>query len=234
MLNNSTVYVQTAKGKVAGMIYPKKELGDNKPDHFSEIFLDVIDHQKINIGDFGSYQREFYENGNKIIATGLDNKISVELILELILEYPQLLKTTMFALVTEEETTYDCIAGIADMYKPQYGIVLDMLPVNQISNHKVEILPEIGKGPSILMSMHKYFLHPIIREKLFKLTTPYQKVVVDINFPPEPQLLQRNGVTKGINVLLPMLGWHNRTYSMNKNDYAQMKKLVVELIKIFK
>ncbi|MBI3385023.1 hypothetical protein HY030_02420 [Candidatus Gottesmanbacteria bacterium] len=232
MLNNSPVYVQTKKGKISGTFYPKKELGDNKPEHFSEIILDTVDNKTIEIGDFGSYQREFWQKGDKIMATGLDNKVSVEMILELIQEFPRMLNSTMFSFVTEEETTYDCIAGLANLYKPQYGIVLDMMPVHQVSSTRVDVIPAVGKGPAILMAMHNYHLHPLIKEKLVKLKTNYQKIFVDIDFPPEPQNLQRNGVTKGINILLPMLGWHNHVYTMNTKDYLGIKKLIVELHEI--
>lgn len=232
MLNNSVVYVETKKGKIYGSFYPKKELGDNNPTNFTEIFLDTVDNTAIQVGDFGSYNRTFFQDGDKIIATGLDNKISVQMILELVEEYPNFLQDTMFAFVTEEEAKYDCIAGIAHIYQPQYAIVLDMLPCNQTSSTKVESLPEVGKGPAILYAMGTYHLHPILRRILSEVKYPYHKTFVDIPFPPEPQILQRNGTTKAMNVFIPMLGWHNCVYTMDVNDYISTKHLILNIKKI--
>lgn len=118
MLNNNDVYVKTSKGILYGAFYPKKELGNNTPDNFTEIFLDTMDNDAVQIGDFGSYTRVFYHNNQKILATGLDNKIGVELILELVQENLQLLKQVLFSFVNEEETTYNGIDSIGHQYKP--------------------------------------------------------------------------------------------------------------------
>jgi putative aminopeptidase FrvX len=233
MLNNSQVYVHAKQGDILGTFYPKKELGDNKPEHFSEIFLSTMDNTKIHIGDFGSYARTFHVNSKTIMGTGLDNKIGVQMILEIIEEKPSLLKHAIFAFVTEEETTYDCIAGIAAQYAPEYALVLDMLPVHQESGKKVENLPVLGKGPGILYSMQNYHLHPALREMIGTLKTSFQKVFLDISFPPEPQIVQKNGTTKGMNIFIPMYGWHNSIYTMKLSDYDQMKTLVYEIISAF-
>ncbi|CAN5117055.1 M42 family metallopeptidase [soil metagenome] len=230
MLVNSHVYVQTSKGKIPGFIYPQKELGDYKADTFFEIFLDTLDNDAINIGDFGSYQRVFHADDKKVIATALDNKISIQMILELVDENPSLLNDYMFAFVTEEETTYDCITGLAHYYNPPYAIVLDMVPANQIATHKLEIFGDVGKGPAVLYSMHKYHLHPEIKKKLDNSKLKFQKLFVSIDFPPEPQLAQRNGITKGINIMVPMHGWHSSAYTMMIEDYTQTKQLVADII----
>jgi putative aminopeptidase FrvX len=230
MLCNSHVYVQTSKGKVGGFIYPKKELGDYQANTFNEIFLDVMEPEKVEIGNFGSYQRIYMENDEKIISTALDNKMSVEMILEMVEEKPELLKENMFAFVTEEETTYDCINGLSHLYKPEYAFVLDMIPVNQVAEAKMEVYPEMGKGASLLYSMHKYHMHPKLKAQIEALQVPHQKVFVSIDFPPEPQLTQKNGVTKGLNIMIPMNGWHSAGYTMYKKDYDNMKDLVYTLV----
>lgn len=231
MLNNTDVYVNTSKGKIEGLFYPNKSLGDNRPDNFTQLFLDTIENNLIEIGDFGSYKRIYFENKEKIIATGLDNKISVEMILELIEETPDLLSSALFAFVTEEETTFDCIAGIAANYKPEYAFVLDMFPINHQEPEKAELMPEIGKGPGILYSMHGYKLNPIARKVIKNSNLKHQKIFVNIDFASEAQIPQRNGVTKGINIFVPMNGWHNKAYSMQISDFIQTKDFVKNLFR---
>jgi putative aminopeptidase FrvX len=230
MLVNSHVYVQTKKGKVSGFIYPRKELGDYHAETFLDIFLDVMNPESVAVGDYGSYERIFMENDDRIIATGLDNKISIQMIFELIEKYPKLLKENMFAFVTEEETTYDCIAGLSRLYPTEYAFVLDMIPVNHVASAKLEIYPEMGKGPAVLYSMHKYHLHPRLKKQLDTMEQDYQKIFVSIDFAPEPQLTQQNGVTKGLNIMIPMNGWHSSGYTMYKKDYEGMKSFVKTLI----
>lgn len=229
MLNNSSVYVMTKKGMVKGTFYPTKELGNNKPENFTEIFLDTVDNDAVEIGNFGSYERQFYATDKKVIACALDNKISVAMVLEMVEENPNLLQDTLFSFVTEEETTYDCIAGISNLYKPEYALILDMLPVNQVDAKKVEVLPELGKGPAVLFAFGSYSLHPILREKLKQVTLPYQKAYLDIEFPPEPQIVQENGVTKGMNIFVPLYGWHSSTSTLMIQDFAMMKDFVKEM-----
>lgn len=229
MLNNTTVYVETKKGSIPGVILPKKELGNNNVQNFTDILLDTLNNKSVSIGDFGSYTHFFSQSEDKIIASGLDNRACIEILLEIIIENPQMLKNTLFAFVTEEENTYDCITGISNLYKPQYALVVDMLPVNQIDPTKVERIPSVGNGPAVLYSMHSYKLHPYIRESLKNIKMPYQMAFMDINFPPEPQMVQKNGITKGINIFLPMLGWHNAAYSMQITDAEKTKKFVTKL-----
>ncbi len=229
-LNNSHVYVETHKGKIYGFFYPKLELGSNNPESFQETFLDTIDNNAVQVGDFGSYMRVFEKNKEKVIATGLDNKAGVELVLELVEENPELLKSTLFSFVTEEEASYDCIAGVAHRFSPEYAMVVDMFPVNHISKGKVEQMAVLGKGPAVLLGMGgAYHLHETIRKKLDSVKVSYQTAIVDIPFPPEPQILQRNGITKGMNIFIPMLGWHDGAYTMNINDFEQSKKFTLAM-----
>lgn len=229
MLNNTAVYVKTQKGIIEGSFYPKKELGNNKPAHFTEIVLDTTDNNKVEIGDFGSYKRVFSSSKDKVIATALDNKIGVEAVLELVQEYPEMLKDTLFAFVTEEEITYDCIAGISQMYKPEYVLVLDMVPVNQVEQNKVQQIPAVGSGPAILYAMHSYKLNPLVKKQLETFSFPHQKAFLDIDFPPEPQIVQRNGVSKGINIFIPLLGWHSSVSTLYIEDFIKTKKLTAAL-----
>ncbi len=235
MLNNSAVYVQTANGPVMGAIYPQMELGKNNPEHFSEIYLDVTNPDSVSIGDFGSYQRSFHydHTTNKIIATGLDNKIGVKALLDMLENNSEWAQNTLFVFATEEETTNDCLRGIAHQFQPEYGLVVDMCPVHQRGAHQTDVLPQVGSGPAIAMAFDKYKLHESVRKRVLpQLKTSFQASYFNINCVPEPQLLHSNGVTKGVNIMVPMLGWHNVTYSMQLSDYVKLLDLVREFRKI--
>lgn len=229
MLNNSPVYVQTEKGMIQGTFHCTKELGNNKPEHFTEIFLDTVDNDSIQIGDFGSYARTFSANEDKIIACALDNKISVEMVLELVEEHPEMLKDVLFAFVTEEELKYDCILGLSALFTPEYALVLDMLPVNQSDPTRSEALPELGKGPGVLYGTTSYQLQPLLRKKLKESKLKHQVSFVDLDFQPEPQMMQRNGITKGMNVFIPLYGWHTAVSTAEIKDFVEMKKFVFDL-----
>lgn len=234
LANNSSVYVMTSIGRVPGVFYAKRELGNNNPQNFNEVFLDTIDKEAVEVGDYGTYNRVFHHKGDKIIATALDNKATVQMVLELIEENPNLAKNCLFAFVTEEELGYDCIAGVGFQYQPEYALVLDMAPVQQTSGDKCEILPKVGHGPAVLLAAGSYHLHEDLRKKLKKLKTKFQYATIDLPFLPEPAILQRNGTTKGANIIIPMLGWHNVAYTMSVKDFMSMKELVVEYISLLK
>lgn len=233
LLNNSPVYVQTQDSSVEGIFLPKLELGNNHPENFNQIFLDVLEPKNISIGDFGSYKRYYTASDSKVIATGLDNKISLLMIMELINQFPSLLEDVMFSFVTEEETTYNCIRGLTTLYKPEYALILDMCPVYQPSQNNLEVIPQIGGGGAILYAFNKYKLHPRLRKGIMnQVKTPFQKCFLSVDFPPEVEIVEANGVTKAMNVFIPMRGWHNSSYSMNIEDYFSTKKLSSEIINI--
>ncbi|MCX8008464.1 MAG: hypothetical protein N3A54_02035 [Patescibacteria group bacterium] len=234
LLANSIVYVVAGKGRIPGIFYPRKNLGETKVDALTDIELSVLDPSVVDIGDFGSYGRVFFENTDRIFAAGLDNKIGVFLLLEILKEHPELLHDALCAFVTEEETTYDCITGLGYQFNPEYALVFDMMPVHQTSHGKVEKIPCIGEGPGILWSMGKYTIHEDIRSKIETLSEKFTKVFIETDFPPEPQMMQKNGKTKGMNILIPMLGWHNAAYMMVKEDYKKTKSLTTSILNVLK
>lgn len=229
LLNNSNVYIQTAHGKIPGTFYANLPLGENNPQSLSEIYLETLSPDLVNIGDFGSYMRTFHDTDNKIMATGLDNKISLLLILDLITKHSKILEKTLFSLVTEEETTNDCLRGISQLFKPEFAFVLDMCPTQQKSS-ELETLPKNGEGAAIIMAFNKYKLHADYRKKLLpQMKSNYQQVYVDIDIVPEAEVVQGNGVTKAINIMIPMSGWHNSSYTMEIDDYFHTLDFVDKL-----
>jgi putative aminopeptidase FrvX len=230
MLNNSNVYVQTSAGVVKGVVLPKLPLGENSPTNFNQIVLDTVDNTKVKAGDFGSYDRFFSSSDKKIIAAGLDNKIGVESILELVENNKDILDNCLFAFTTEEETTYDCMRGLSLQYKPEYALVIDMLPNHQVSDDKLEVLPSAGKGASVLYSSGNYKMHPVMRNHLKKSNLQHQQVFLDLDFVPECQIIQRNGTTKAMNIFFPMLGWHNSSYSMETIDFELTMNFISDFL----
>lgn len=230
LIFNSKVYVSTKYGHIEGMVLAKTEMGA-VPKNYRELYLDTLQNNKISIGDYGGYQKSFKKHGNKIISGGLDNKACVAILLEIIEKNPLLLKNNLFAFVTEEEASYDCIAGLADSIKPEWALVLDMTPVDHKSQDKVENIPQIGKGPAVLLATGKYNIHPQVKKLLDQAKLPFQPAIVELDFPPESQIVQRNGTTKGVNILLPMNGWHTTSYVMDKRDYEGVKTFTQKLLK---
>lgn len=239
-LDHMIVYVQTPNGKVAGVILHEEELKVENLTSFNSIYLDIGANSReyaeklgISVGQTGTFQKEYIENGISIISSSLDNKVSQFAVFDVIAKNPKLLEDNMFAFVTDEEMQDHSANGLCDAYKPDLAVVLDYCPIHQKVG-AAESLGESGKGPLVMYRGGAHQLHEEVRTYFEKhITEKFQKGFLSSETIPslEPFNFQNNGHTKAVNVCIPAFGYHGAAYRVRKvdlEDYARLLKNILE------
>ncbi len=237
-LDHTVVYLNINDTKKKGVILHEEPLKQENIKSFNSVYLDLgfnseNEARKANVkeGQTGSFQREFIENGTSIIASSLDNKVSVWTLLELISNKPSVLKNNLFAFTTDEEMQDHSANGLCFKYQPDLAVVLDYCPIHQTGG-KAEVFGITGKGTMIMYRGGQYILHPQVREYFeTKITKPFQKGFISEETLPslEPNNFENNGHTRAVNVCVPAFGYHGSAYSLRKIDLENFYKMAEEI-----
>lgn len=234
-LDHTPVYISTSKGLVYGAIFHKISLKSESVGLFSELFLDVgatsaeeVDKMGVKIGQVGSFKKEYWENGDTIFATGVDNKVSVQVILELLKENKEIGKKVSFAFHTDEEMQDHSANSLAYQFNPEYVVIMDYCPIHQQQDPEDNIPAD--KGPVIIYRGGAHILHEGLRSKFDELSIA-KAFISDKTLPSlEPQNFQNNGKTKAVNYCIPARGYHGQIYAIRKSYIKAFKQGLLEIV----
>lgn len=239
-LDHCIVYIKTDTTYVRGLVIHEEELKTENLTAFQSLFIDIGANTKqevidkgIRVGQTGSFQKEYWENNGSILASSLDNKISVFIILDLIKNNPELLNDNLFSFVTDEEMFDHSANGLGAVFKPDLAVVLDYCPVHQRLGDGDQ-LGEVNKGPVVMYRGGSYILHQDVRHYFdTKISSHFQKGFISSSTLPqlEPVNFQNNGYTKAVNVCLPAYAYHGSAYSIRRSDVEALRNLVGEILK---
>lgn len=238
-LDHCVVYINTKNKKIRGLVLHQETLKTENLEHFGSMFIDVgansktdVEKMGIRVGQTGAYQREYWENNGTLIATGMDNRVSVFAMLTIIEENPNLLKDNLFAFVVDEEMMDHSANGLCHQYQPVLAVILDYCPVHQKAGDG-DVLGEVTKGPIITYRGGSHIIHKKAREFFDKkIKTPFQKIFLASTTVPslEPANFQNNGETIAVNICIPAYGYHGAAYSVRKIDLENYIKLIKEIL----
>ncbi|MCS7317369.1 MAG: hypothetical protein NZZ41_03490 [Candidatus Dojkabacteria bacterium] len=223
-LDHVPIYVNTLNGFILGAAFHKNRLKAENIDRFSDLFAffgttSAEDTKKLGLseGDFGSFKKEYWENETSIFSSGIDNIVSIFVLLEEIRQNPSILDNVMIAFHNDEEMQDHGANSLSYEYAVEYCCILDYCPVsNQFEAE--DIVPSIHEGPFIVYRGGSHILHEDLRQKLSKLSIP-RAFISNITLPSlEPQNFQNNGVTKAFNYCIPAMGYHGSIYAVLKKN----------------
>lgn len=230
-LNQELVYLNTKQGKSKTLILHDSDLKSDNKISFEDLYIKAEDTE---LGMTGTYDKVFIESSDSIIATSIDNKISVFVLLEQILSNKKLLEHNMFAFTTDEEMQDHSANGVCFNFKPDFAFVLDYIPNHQKIG-QAENLGEKESGSLVMYRGGQYIIHPKMREFFeTKIKTKFQKGFLSENTLPsiEPNNFENNGHTVAANVCITSLGYHGSAYMVSKKDIEDFETLVREIAEI--
>ncbi len=234
-LDHSAVYVNVNGKKINGAIFHKAILKSENISKFSDIFLSVgatnsqeVSEMGIRIGQVGSFRREYYEQNGAIFAAGLDNKVSVFSLLNLMLIKPDFFNDKLVVFHTDEEMQDHSANSIAFKYHIPYAVILDYCPVHQLFDSE-DVLPKFGEGSMVVYRGGNHIIHEDIRNKLDNV--PIFKAFISSNTLPglEPDNFQNNGHTKALNLCISSIGYHGPLYAVLKRNIDQFQHDIVSV-----
>lgn len=239
-LDHMPVYINGSKGDVPGFIVHKELLKESNLKGFDSLYLDLgVDSAEevakfgVSAGDTGSFSRLFTDTSTAIIASGIDNKVAVCALIDLVISAEQdILEENCFAFVTDEEMQDHSANGLCHTVKADIAIVLDYCPTHQ-QRGDGDVIGNTGKGPIVMYRGGHYIINPKVRHYFeSSISAKYQKGF----FSPDtlPQLessnFEDNGTTVAVNVCIPAIGYHGAAYLMRKHDIAEFEILLKNIL----
>ena len=182
MLLNQTVYIQTAKGNVTGVIGSKpphkmKAAERKKILEFEDMFIDIGASSKdealkrVNIGDPIIIEQEFKElDNNLVMGKALDNRVGCAILIEVLKQVES--EATLYGVGTvQEEVGLKGAKTSAFGINPDMALALDVTISGDHPGIKEEDAPsQAGKGPAIILtdaSGRGLITHPQVKELLY-------------------------------------------------------------------
>ncbi len=250
MLLNQTVYIQTAKGNVTGVIGSKpphkmKAAERKKILEFEDMFIDIGAPSKeealkrVNIGDPIIIEQEFRELGNNLVmGKALDNRVGCAILIEVLKQVES--EATLYGVGTvQEEVGLKGAKTSAFGINPDMALALDVTISGDHPGIKEEDAPsQAGKGPAIILtdaSGRGLITHPQVKELLISTAEeegiPYQLEVSDGGTTDATSIhLTREGIPTG--VISPASRYiHTPVSVVNLDDVENAVRLILAVLK---
>ncbi len=250
MLLNQTVYIQSAKGNVTGVIGSKpphkmKAAERKKILEFEDMFIDIGASSKddalkrVNIGDPIIIQQEFKElDNNLVMGKALDNRVGCAILIEVLKQVES--EATLYGVGTvQEEVGLKGAKTSAFGINPDMALALDVTISGDHPGIKEEDAPsQAGKGPAIILtdaSGRGLITHPQVKELLISTAEeegiPYQLEVSDGGTTDATSIhLTREGIPTG--VISPASRYiHTPVSVVNLDDMENVVKLILAVLK---
>jgi endoglucanase len=229
-MDHASIYVNTKKGIVNGGLFHKNYLKSENIEKFSELFAffgttsaEETKSMGINVGDLGSFKKDYWETNTSIFASGIDNTISIFALLMTLKQNPEFINDTMIAFHNDEEMQDHGANSLGYEYPVEYCCILDYCPVHQQFDEE-DVLPNINDGPIIVYRGGSHILHEDLKERLDHLNI-FKAFISNRTLPSlEPQNFQNNGVTKAFNYSIPSIGYHGGLYAVLKADVEKFQQ----------
>jgi len=201
----------------------KKEIKDLRVDIGAENGEEA--RKIVSIGDVGSFIPNYYEIGNRVIATALDDRAGVYTLLK-VMENVESDATIYFVASVQEEIGLRGAKVSGFKVEPDIGIAIDVTHARMPGMSKGEEPIELGKGPTIGVGPTA---HP-------KLVRHFIESAGDIPYQIEPNpsrsgtdadviQLTREGVATAV-ISIPLRYMHSSVEVLDKRDLDNTIKLI--------
>jgi len=201
----------------------KKEIKDLRVDIGAENGEEA--RKIVSIGDVGSFIPNYYEIGNRVIATALDDRAGVYTLLK-VMENVESDATIYFVASVQEEIGLRGAKVSGFKVEPNIGIAIDVTHARMPGMSKGEEPIELGKGPTIGVGPTA---HP-------KLVRHFIESAGDIPYQIEPNpsrsgtdadviQLTREGVATVV-ISIPLRYMHSSVEVLDKRDLDNTIKLI--------
>jgi putative aminopeptidase FrvX len=192
--------------------------------------------KKVKIGDTANFFAPFSQNGDRIIAKSLDNRVGCALLLGTLKRLPETLPNNLYFVFTVQEEVGLRGAGTAAYHlKPDYGLAVDVTRVGDTPEPEFKMEVSLGKGPAIKIKDTSIICHPEVTGRLIKNAEehkiPYQLEVLERGGTDAGTIhLSREGVPSGV-LSIPCRYIHTPVEMADLNDIENGVALLLETLK---
>ncbi len=155
-LRSRIVRIRGKSGYVYGAIGEKPPHIEKKAEkkEIKDLRVDIGVEKKeeaenlVSIGDVGSFLPNYYEIGNRIVATALDDRAGIYTLLKVMEDFES--EATIYFIATVQEEVGLRGAKVSGFrVEPDIGIAIDVTHARMPGMGKDEMPVELGKGPTI-------------------------------------------------------------------------------------
>ncbi len=165
-----------------------REKGDWKELTLDKLYIDIGAEtkeealEKVNLGEFGIFHREFADLGNRLVAKAMDNRIGCVVLIEALKKIKQPKNTLYFVFTAQEEVGLRGARTSAYHIDPDLGIALDVTTTGDTPEAR-RMAVSLGKGTAVKVKDSSVIAHPKVKDLLVKLAEendiPYQLEVLE-------------------------------------------------------
>lgn len=227
--------VRFANGTI-GAIYHEK--GDWKELSLDKLYVDIGAEskeealEKVQVGEFGIFHREFTDLGNRLIAKSMDDRVGCAVLIDALKKIENPKNTLYFVFTTQEEVGLRGARTAAYGIEPDLGIALDVTLTGDMPEAR-RMSVSLGEGAAIKVKDSSLIVHPKVKELLVKLAKenniPYQMEVLEAGGTDAGAIhLTKAGIPSGT-ISIPTRYVHSPSEMVDIRDVEACVDLVVAL-----
>ncbi|NLL48596.1 MAG: M42 family metallopeptidase [Firmicutes bacterium] len=223
-------------GGTIGVIYQEK--GSWKDLTLDKLYIDIGAEskeealEKVKLGEFGIFHREFTDLGHRLIAKSMDDRVGCAVLIEALKRIEKPKNTLYFVFTCQEEVGLRGAKTAAYGIEPDLGIALDVTLTGDMPEaRRMEV--SLGKGAAIKVKDSSIIAHPKVKDLLVELAEdkkiPYQMEVLDAGGTDAGAIhLTKAGVPSGA-ISIPTRYVHSPSEMVDIRDVEACVDLVVAL-----
>ncbi len=219
-----------------GVIYRQK--GEWKEVTLDKLYLDIGAENeaeaknKVRVGDFGIFHREFTALGDRLVAKSMDDRVGCAVLVEALRQIKNPLNTLYCVFTTQEEVGLRGARTAAYGLEPDLGIAVDVtLTGDTPEAQRMDV--SLGQGAAIKVRDSSLITHPKVKKLLSELAStrgiPFQLEVLERGGTDAGAIhLSRSGIPSGA-ISIPTRYVHSPSEIVDLKDVQACLNLVVAL-----
>jgi endoglucanase len=223
-------------GGAVGAIYQEK--GSWKELTIDKLYIDIGAEnkeealQKVKLGEFGIFHREFEDLGDRLIAKSMDDRVGCAVLIDALKKIRNPKNTLYFVFTSQEEVGLRGARTAAYGLEPDLGIALDVTLTGDMPEaRRMEV--SLGKGAAIKVKDSSLITHPKVKDLLVNLAEenkiPYQMEVLEAGGTDAGAIhVTKAGVPSGA-ISIPTRYVHSPSEMVDIRDVKACVDLVVAL-----
>lgn len=187
----------------------------------------------VKVGDFGAFERNYMEMGNRLVAKSMDDRAGVVILIETLKAIKSTPHDLFFVFTTQEEVGVRGAGTAAYRIDPEIGLAVDVTATGDTpASSKVNM--ELGKGPCVKVRDPGMLSDPRIVEWMIntaeKAKIPYQREVLLMGSTDARAIqLTRAGVLAGA-LSIPCRYVHSASEMVDLDDLKNSVKLLTAML----
>jgi endoglucanase len=214
-----------------GKVFPKNSLPLEK--HYIDVGASGKEDCPIQVGDAATFIREYSEQGTRLTAKSMDDRIGCYIAIEVLKRLQKTPHDVYFVFSVQEEVGTRGAQAAANHILPDIGIALDVTATGDLPESRT-LAVDLGKGPAVKVKDKGMIAHTglvrAMRECAEKGEIPYQLEVLEYGTTDaRPMQIAGPGSAAGC-ISIPCRYVHSQSETVDASDVENAIQLLTSLL----